>query len=121
VKFRAPAVWVVLNDARYGMCEQGMAALGMVADAAFPEVDFAALARAQGAGGVRVETERDLEGALEQAMAAAGPFVVDVRIDPSRMAPTGARNRCLRAQIQGAAGAGAAPPAREAAFPARAS
>src|SRR5213075_2325685 len=49
VKFGAPAVWVVLNDARYGMCEQGMESLGLSADAEFPQVDFVAFARAQGA------------------------------------------------------------------------
>ena len=118
VKFGAPAVWVVLNDARYGMCAQGMAILSLSADASIPRTDFVALARAQGADGVRVEAERDLDQALEQAMEAAGPFVVDVRIDPSCLAPTGARNRGLRAQIQGAE-PGTAPPEREASFPVR--
>ena len=117
-KFGAPAVWVVLNDARYGMCAQGMATLGLDADATFPEVDFAALARAQGADGVRVHAERDLEAALALAMAASGPFVVDVVIDPSRLAPAGARNRGLRAQIKGAADPND-PPLRDVAFPVR--
>ena len=119
VKFGALAVWVVLNDARYGMCAQGMAALGLVADASFPEVDFAALARAQGAGGMRVEDESDLDDALGHAMSAPGPFVVDVRIDPSRLAPAGARNRGLRAQIQNRPDAGGVPSVREASFPVR--
>lgn len=106
VKFAAQAVWVVLNDARYGMCAQGMATLGLAADADFPEVDFAAVARAHGALGVRVEREGDLESALALAMAAPGPVVLDVLIDPSRRAPAGARNRGLHAQIQDGADAG---------------
>src|SRR5438552_5564764 len=41
VKYRARSVWVVLNDARYGMCAQGMESLGLSADAEIPPVDFA--------------------------------------------------------------------------------
>lgn len=118
VKFGARAVWVVLNDARYGMCAQGMATLGLSADADFPEVDFVALARAQGADGLRVVAEGQLADALARAMAAKGPFVVDVLIDPSRVPPTGARNRGLRAQLEDRA-AGATEPL-PAAFPVRA-
>jgi acetolactate synthase-1/2/3 large subunit len=99
VKFGLPAVWIVLNDARYNMCEQGMAALGLSADASIPEVDFALLARALGAEGLRVERELELVPALERAMAASGPFVLDVRIDPTRRAPAQGRNRGLQAQI----------------------
>jgi acetolactate synthase-1/2/3 large subunit len=99
VKFGLPAVWIVLNDARYNMCEQGMATLGLSADTSIPEVDFARLARALGANGLRVEREADLVPALERAMAASGPFVLDVRIDPTRRAPSQGRNRGLRAQI----------------------
>ncbi len=51
VKFNAPAVWIVLNDARYNMCEQGMAVLGLEADARIPTVDFAMFARSLGRGG----------------------------------------------------------------------
>lgn len=103
VQFGAPAVWIVLNDARYNMCAQGMATLGLTADCRIPEVDFAMLARAMGAEGLRVEREADLVPALERAMAARGPFVLDVRIDPDRPAPSQGRNRGLRAQIAAAA------------------
>jgi acetolactate synthase-1/2/3 large subunit len=95
VKFDAPAVWVVLNDGRYGMCAQGMEALGLSADAEIPQVDFAAFARAQGARATRVDHEVQLDGALAEAMAADGPFVVDVRIDPRCKAPASLRNAAL--------------------------
>jgi acetolactate synthase-1/2/3 large subunit len=95
VKFNAPAVWVVLNDGRYGMCAQGMDALGLSADAEIPQVDFAAFARAQGAGATRVDHEVQLDGALAEAMAADGPFVIDVRIDPRCQAPASLRNAAL--------------------------
>jgi acetolactate synthase-1/2/3 large subunit len=99
VKLDVPAVWVVLNDARYNMCEQGMTALGLSADASIPEVDFALLARALGASGLRVEHEAELLPALMGAMAAPGPFVLDVKIDPTRPAPSQGRNRGLLAQM----------------------
>jgi thiamine pyrophosphate-dependent acetolactate synthase large subunit-like protein len=99
VKYAARAVWIVLNDGGYGMCHQGMQALGLAADARFPAVDFVALARAQGADGVRVATEAGLDDALQQAMRAVGPFIVDVLIDPAAIAPSGGRNRGLSRQL----------------------
>jgi thiamine pyrophosphate-dependent acetolactate synthase large subunit-like protein len=99
VKFDAPAVWIVLNDGRYGMCAQGMDALGLSADAGIPQVDFAAFARAQGAGATRVDHELQLDGALAEAMAARGPFVIDVRIDPRCKAPASQRNAALAAKL----------------------
>ena len=95
VKFGARAVWIVLNDGRYGMCEQGMETLGLSADAEIPQVDFVAFARAQGARATRVDHEVQLDAALAEAMAADGPFVVDVRIDPRRKAPASLRNASL--------------------------
>lgn len=95
VKFGARAVWVVLNDGRYGMCAQGMDTLGLSADAGIPQVDFAAFARAQGAGAIRVDHETQLDAALAEAMTADGPFVIDVRIDPACKAPASLRNAAL--------------------------
>jgi acetolactate synthase-1/2/3 large subunit len=93
------AVWVVLNDARYGMVEEGMRSVGWEPfETDFPRVDFVAVARAMGGDGVRVEREEDLPAALEAAMCSLGPFVVDVLVDPTELAPTGKRNQSLRAQ-----------------------
>lgn len=97
-KQNLPAVWIILNDGRYNMCYQGMAALGMAgcADAAFPATDFAMLARAMGAEGMRVGSEDELEAGLAQALAASGPFILDVLIDADQVAPTNGRNEGLR-------------------------
>lgn len=103
VKYAAHAAWIVLNDGRYGMCCQGMQTLGLSADALFPAVDFVSMARAQGADGVRVQHEHELDAALQQAMCASGPFVVDVLIDEQARAPSGSRNRGLARQLIGAA------------------
>jgi acetolactate synthase-1/2/3 large subunit len=100
VKRHVPALWIVLNDGRYNMCHQGMAALGLAgaADALFPPVDFALLAQSMGAQGERVECEDALEAALARAVSAPGPFVLDVVIDADRPAPSHGRNEGLRAQ-----------------------
>lgn len=107
VRYGARAVWVVLNDARYGMVEQGMRALGyQPVEAEFPEVDFVAVARAMGADGIAVREEREVGAALEQALAANGPTVVDVSIDPNEPSPVLTRVKSLIRQ-------GAAAPPRD--------
>jgi thiamine pyrophosphate-dependent acetolactate synthase large subunit-like protein len=99
VKYQLPAIWIVLNDAYYNMCNQGMTLLGMKgADAKLPDTDFSLIARGMGAEGIRVEAEARLEEALEKAMAATGPVVVDVTIDPTRFAPSKGRNKSLSSQ-----------------------
>ena len=99
VKYQIPAVWIVLNDARYNMCHQGMAILGLQgADALLPPTDFVAVAKGMGATGIRVTKESELVSALETAMSSTAPFVVDVIIDPERLAPSGGRNKSLSAQ-----------------------
>ena len=95
VKYGLPCVWIVLNDARYNMCFQGMALLGLKADALMPTTDFVMVARGMGADGIRVENEAQLQAALRAAMNATGPFVVDVQIDPTRQAPSKGRNQSL--------------------------
>jgi acetolactate synthase-1/2/3 large subunit len=96
VQYDIPAVWIVLNDSAYGMIEQGLNALKLPSvETQMPSTDFVMIARGMGADGVRVEREEDLEAALEQAMKAAGPFVVDVVIDPSVRAPAGRRFKSL--------------------------
>jgi acetolactate synthase-1/2/3 large subunit len=92
VKYGLPAVWIVLNDARYNMLDQVLALQRMAdVEADFPQADFVAIARGMGADGVRVERETELDAALDLAMRADGPFVVDVLIDPDRQAPIGGR------------------------------
>jgi acetolactate synthase-1/2/3 large subunit len=99
VKYQIPAVWIVLNDARYNMSHQGMGMLGLTgADATIPQADFTMIARGMGAEGIRINKESDLISALEQAMAATGPIVIDVVIDADRRAPSKGRNAGLASQ-----------------------
>lgn len=95
-KHKVPAVWIVLNDARYNMCFQGLAMLRMTGpDATFPKADFVSIAKGMGADAIRVDRESELDSGLDRALAASGPFVVDVQIDAERVAPSGARNHGL--------------------------
>ncbi|MEH2209667.1 scytonemin biosynthesis protein ScyA [Nostoc sp.] len=99
VKYKIPAIWIVLNDARYNMCHQGMKILGLKgADATIPPTNFAMIARGMGAEAIVVVRESDIEAALEQAIASTVPFLIDVVIDADRPAPSGGRNKSLAAQ-----------------------
>jgi acetolactate synthase-1/2/3 large subunit len=101
VQYRIPAVWIVLNDSAYGMVRQGMTAEGYRAEGVgMPRTDFAMLARAMGAEGARVATEAELDDALAAAMAADGPFVLDVLVDDTCQAPIGRRVASLASQTQ---------------------
>lgn len=94
--YNIDAVWIILNDARYGMIAQGMQSIGWKPfETNFPRSDFVTIARAMGADGIRVEHESDVEGALQRALEAKGPFVVDVIIDPREAAPANRRNKSL--------------------------
>lgn len=98
VQHRAPAVWVVMNDARMGIVDSGMRALGFTPlQTEHPPTDFAAMARAMGAEGEVVEGEDALEDALDRAMRAEGPYVLDVRIDPTAPSPVVRRFSVLNA------------------------
>lgn len=93
------AVWIVLNDGGYRMIAQGMEAAGWAPfETEFVRTDFVAIARGMGADGVTVDCESSLGGALGRAVAARGPFVVDVSIDPSERAPASHRNQSLSRQ-----------------------
>lgn len=99
VKYQIPAVWIVLNDGRYNMCDQGMALLGFKGvDAEIPQVDFVKIACGMGADGIRVEKESDVRAALEKAMVSPTPFVVDVVIAPTQLVPIKGRIESLISQ-----------------------
>jgi acetolactate synthase I/II/III large subunit len=91
VEYRLPIVWVVLNNGGHGMVRQGDtlmhgAPLG-VSDFRV-NLDLAGVGRALGANGVTVRTPAELRQALEAALQAATPTVIDAIIDPNEMAPT---------------------------------
>lgn len=97
-KYRIPSVWVVLNDAGYGMIRHGFEAVNLPAiDLDIPRVDFVAFARSVGADGCAANTSRELGLALVKALETRGPYVIDVRVDPFVAPPFDGRNKNIRA------------------------
>ena len=83
MRLEVPLTVVVLNDEAYGQEVHMLEMYGL--DPAFARIstpDLAAVARALGAAGARVETLDDLEAALEE-QAAEPVRLLDVRIDGS--------------------------------------
>ena len=89
VRERIPVVCVVFNDRGLGneRAFQKEHYGGRFFGVDYGDVDFGALARVLGAHGERVTDPARLQGAIEAALASARPAVVDVVIDPDRLAP----------------------------------
>ncbi len=84
VQYGAAPIHVLMNNSRLGMTNEGMGNRSVGND--FPDTDYAAIAAAMGAEGVRVERPADIGEAVRAAVAAvrAGrerPTVIDAVID----------------------------------------
>jgi acetolactate synthase-1/2/3 large subunit len=91
VEQRLPVVWLVLNNGGHGMVHQGetiMRGADLGTSVFRVPIDSAALARALGAQGVRVESPGELRSALDRAFLSDRPTVIDAVIDPNELAPT---------------------------------
>lgn len=82
VRERAHVVVLAFDNEAYGMIRERQAPAAGRPGTALGPVDFAAAARALGARGVRVETDAAFEPALRAALAAPGPSVLHLRLDP---------------------------------------
>jgi pyruvate dehydrogenase (quinone) len=83
VQHDLPVKVVLFNNSSLGMVELEMMVEGLPAyGTGNRNPDFAAIARAAGAHGVRVEKPKDLRGALKDAFRHKGPALVDVVTDP---------------------------------------
>ena len=101
VEYDIPVVWLIWNnfawasirDIQYGMFAGREIGTGFYrgSNRTPYNPDFAAWARASGAEGVTVAKSEDLKGALEHAIGANKPFVLDVHVDANVHPPaTGA-------------------------------
>jgi acetolactate synthase-1/2/3 large subunit len=84
VRERARVIVVVLDNERYGTIRmwQERRGTGQGVGTELGPIDFAGIARACGARGIRVERDADLEPALRQALAADRPTVIHATLDP---------------------------------------
>ncbi len=96
VEENIPVVWVVMNNFAFGTIAGLQKAhygttLGTVfrKDGQPYQADFAAVARAYGAEGVKVESAAAFKGVLEQAVKANKPFVIDVAMKNNPVPTTG--------------------------------
>ncbi|MEV0774272.1 pyruvate dehydrogenase [Streptomyces sp. NPDC050433] len=86
VQYELPVKIVLFNNSSLGMVELEMMVAGLPAyGTTNRNPDFAAVARAAGAFGVRVEKPRQLTGALKDAFKHKGPALVDVVTDPNAL------------------------------------
>jgi acetolactate synthase-1/2/3 large subunit len=76
IEERLPIVNVVFNNQALGWVMHGQGERPIASR--FARFDHAAIARAMGCDGIRVERAEELAGALEQALASGRPTVVDV-------------------------------------------
>jgi acetolactate synthase I/II/III large subunit len=89
VQYELPIVILLVNNGMY-------ATIRMHQERTYPRrvigtdltnPDFAALARAYGAHGERVERTEDFEAAFERALASGKPAVLELPVDPERISP----------------------------------
>ncbi|MFC9793503.1 pyruvate dehydrogenase [Streptomyces sp. NPDC057695] len=86
VQYDLPVKVIVFNNSSLGMVELEMLVSGMPSyGTTNKNPDFAAIARAAGAFGVRVEKPKQLTSALKDAFRHKGPALVDVVTDPNAL------------------------------------
>ncbi|KIF77472.1 pyruvate dehydrogenase [Streptomyces sp. 150FB] len=86
VQYDLPVKVVLFNNSALGMVELEMMVAGLPSyGTTNHNPDFASIARAAGAYGVRVEKPRQLESALKDAFKHKGPALVDVVTDPNAL------------------------------------
>lgn len=86
VQYDLPVKVVLFNNSSLGMVELEMMVGGLPAyGTTNKNPDFAAVARACGAYGVRVEKPKQLQSALKDAFKHKGPALVDVVTDPNAL------------------------------------
>ncbi len=93
-----PVLFIVLNDQALGMVKHGQRMTGAESiGCVLPVVDFAQIARAQGAKAYTIRTVEDFEQ-LEwtELLVAACPTLLDIQIDPEEVPPMNARVKTLR-------------------------
>ncbi|MGW2013838.1 pyruvate dehydrogenase [Streptomyces sp. NPDC001927] len=86
VQYQLPVKIVLFNNSSLGMVELEMLVSGLPSyGTTNHNPDFAAVARAAGAYGVRVEKPKQLAGALKDAFKHKGPALVDIVTDPNAL------------------------------------
>lgn len=96
VEENIPVVWVIMNNFAFGtIAGLQKAHYGTTVGTLFRkdgepyQADFAAVARAYGAEGVKIESAEEFKEVLERAIASKRPFVIDVAMKNNPVPTTG--------------------------------
>jgi len=88
VEYNIPAIWLVLNDTRWGMVYHGnRAVVGKSLASQFHSVDFAAFAEVLGATGYRITEPGQLCDIMPAILKEKKPVVIDALIDAEEEPP----------------------------------
>lgn len=100
VQYGLALVVIVANNGMYGTIRmhQERSYPGRVVGTTLVNPDFAALARSFGAHGERVERTEDFAAALERALAADRPALIELQIDPEALTPRQSLSQISRAE-----------------------
>ncbi len=101
VEYGIPVIWVILKNNRLGLIHdvQALSYQGRYCASMFGEVDFAAIARAFGAEGRRLERPEDVGPALAAALQADGPVVIEAVIDADEKFPLTSRATAMKDSV----------------------
>ncbi len=97
VHYKKQVIWVVLNDAGYGIVDHMLRALKLpVVGTRYPRVDFVRVAEGLGALGISIREPGQINRELIAKILEDGrPTVLDVEIDPDEIGPFGGRTATL--------------------------
>jgi acetolactate synthase-1/2/3 large subunit len=96
-RYAVPVVVVVFNNASLAFQKHHELKLfGKYRECDFSDVDFSAIARTLGCQGERVTEPDDIGAAIDRALNAHAPYVIDVVIDADAMAPIAGLERELK-------------------------
>jgi benzoylformate decarboxylase len=84
-QWRLPVIVIVMNNGGYGAMRAFSKIMNShnVPGIELPGLDFTALATGQGCHGLRVDTPDAFAAALDRALRAGGPWVIDAAVDSS--------------------------------------
>ncbi len=101
VQYDLPIIVLLLDNGMYGTIRmhQERHYPGRPSATALTNPDFAALARAYGGHGERIESDADFAPALDRALASGKPAILHCLVDPEAITPT-ATLKQLRAQAE---------------------
>jgi acetolactate synthase-1/2/3 large subunit len=87
-RYNTKVITIVLNNSTYGFQKHyEELELGRSIECDLSEVDYSEVARALRCQGERVQEPREIKGALERAIGANAPYVLDIVIDANAIPP----------------------------------